>query len=533
MRLSIPILLITLIVLALPPATPTTAQQACGVIDSPDLLDYPLDRFEFQLIQPFGRGNQRYDGQLHAGDDWVRTGGSSLGQPVYAIGPGRVTYSSPTGWGADKGVVIIQHQFADGSVYYSLYGHMEETDDIKFVQRGSCVSKGDIVGTIGDPRPAPHLHFEIRNFDPFTPGPGYASVDPRLFGWYNPHQFIDNWKGWLHPAHRWHFGFTSDQGPLLPPVLRTDGSLVTIDGFFMSIVDANGRLLYNYGLAESVQPVGLAELNSDLLLMGTADGRILLWNAQAGLMDQWVTGLERMTVGPIVFGNRIIVGDDSTFMVFDSERNLLQTYHDAGILDYAVTNQLAAILVDGRLLLIGTGGQLVQHYEMKQGVDLVPSPDGGFIVRNQGDLVYISPQGEWSTIREGLSVNRSDATLILDAYNGQIIAWGIEGPSRLIAFSLQGDILWYTDLSQVDYYGLSNPVLIQANRCAVTLVSQRGTILGFDTQTGILTSQISVWGDSRATVWAGLQNNLLRLQIGGQVLALDVPTFTGYCQGSS
>lgn len=532
MRLSIVVLVAICAIFGLNPP-PTTAQQACGVIDSPDLIGYPLDRFEFQLIQPFGRPNGRYNGQLHAGDDWVRVGGSSFGQPVYAIGPGRVTYSSPTGWGNDKGVVIIQHQFTNGAVYYSLYGHMEETDEIKFVARGSCVRKGDIVGAIGDPRPAPHLHFEIRNFDPFAPGPGYSSVDPTLFGWYHPRQFIENWRAWLYPAHRWHIGFSNDQGPTISPLLRADGSLVTIDDFSMSVYDPNGRRLNEFRLAESVQPIGLAELDNSRFIIGTADGRILTWNTQAGLIDQWATPMQAMTVGPIVFGDHIIAGDATTFTVFDTNRQPVQTYHEAAIQGYAVTQQLAAILVEGRLLLIGRDGQLIQHYETKVGVELLPSPDGGFILRNQGDLVRISPQGEWIAFKTGLSVNRSDATMTFDTYNGQVILWGLENPNRLMALSLQGEVLWQTDISQVDYYGLSNPILVQNNRCAITLVSQRGTIIGFDAQSGILISQVRVWGESRATVWAGLQDNLLRLQIGGQVLALDVPTFTGYCQGSS
>ncbi|MBN1963397.1 MAG: M23 family metallopeptidase, partial [Anaerolineae bacterium] len=145
----------------------------------------------------YGLPSTRFDARYHAGDDWYGARGQTYGQPVQAIARGRVTYSAPWGWGRDKGVVIIEHAMPDGSTWYSLYGHMEEVGGVTFPALYSCVELGQVIGAVGHPRPAPHLHLEIRNFWPDTPGPGYYPVDPAVAGWTDPSRFIAEWRARL------------------------------------------------------------------------------------------------------------------------------------------------------------------------------------------------------------------------------------------------------------------------------------------------------------------------------------------------
>ena len=85
------------------------------------------------------------------------------GDPVHAAARGQVTYSDIRGWNDERGVVIIAHNFPDGNRYYTVYGHMEETDTYTFPDVGDCVEMGDVVGAVGWPQnSAPHLHYEIR-----------------------------------------------------------------------------------------------------------------------------------------------------------------------------------------------------------------------------------------------------------------------------------------------------------------------------------------------------------------------------------
>ncbi|HLV37098.1 MAG TPA: hypothetical protein VKY59_18390, partial [Spirillospora sp.] len=77
---------------------PVTAQQ-CGVVDN---LSYPVDTSVFRLAQDFGAPSPRHQGRYHTGEDWFlgrRAENYGVGLPVYAAASGRVTFSSPIGWG--------------------------------------------------------------------------------------------------------------------------------------------------------------------------------------------------------------------------------------------------------------------------------------------------------------------------------------------------------------------------------------------------------------------------------------------------
>jgi murein DD-endopeptidase MepM/ murein hydrolase activator NlpD len=90
-------------------------------------------------------------------------GNSDLGDPVYTIGHGVVTYASDAR-GAWGNVVIVRHAFRDpksGKVlcFQTLYGHLDKIT----VKLGQLVFRGAQVGTIGTNHgmyPA-HLHAEL------------------------------------------------------------------------------------------------------------------------------------------------------------------------------------------------------------------------------------------------------------------------------------------------------------------------------------------------------------------------------------
>jgi murein DD-endopeptidase MepM/ murein hydrolase activator NlpD len=151
------------------------AQVDCGTAET---LDYPVDMADYRLVQGFSVPSPRHQGRYHTGEDYAIPGGSSLGQPVRAIGRGVVTYSYTLGWGRDAGGVVLRHTLPDGTRIYSQYGHMAETADIQFPLIGQCVEQGDIVGVIADVRPAPHVHLEVRLAMPDSLGPGYSWVLP-------------------------------------------------------------------------------------------------------------------------------------------------------------------------------------------------------------------------------------------------------------------------------------------------------------------------------------------------------------------
>lgn len=526
------------IVLADAPPAPTSAstyQQSCGVVDSPDDFGYPVDTSQFQLINPFMRPNARFEGQLHAGDDWVSIEGPSLGLPVRAFAPGRVTYSNPEGWGRDRGVVIVQHTFPTGTVF-SVYGHMEESGGYLFPAEGTCVNKGDIVGAISDPRPAPHLHFEIRTMWPNYPGPGYWTVDPRLRGWLNPRQFIENWRGWLHPAHRWHTTLIDEGGPRFDPIFRADGMVLLVDDSQYRAYNNEGGRLWEYRLADSIEVVGFAGLtdgDTQVALIGAADGRIQIWNQYGGFLEEWSTGLAGIAQGPIVLGQFILLIDtNATLHVYDHQRQPLAEYAGISrITGQASTPQLNAILTSGNeLLVFSSDGALLERAEVLPNSDLAAAPDGNIYLRNQGTLEMIAPDGTHTPEVDNLEINRTDSAM-LATHSNLLVMWGVNGQDVLSAFSSEGEMVWTTE---VGVENLSHVRLIEADACTLVMADQTGHMLALDTKTGSILGQVSVWGDYRNEVWVGSypNENLLRVLLSNQLLGFDINVLSGRACGS-
>ncbi len=142
--------------------------------------------------QGFHELNTSYGG-YHLGEDWNGIGGGSsdLGDPVFAIGHGKVVFAKNMNgkWG---NVVIIHHRMKNGSLINSLYAHLRNM----FVQAGSIVKKRQKIGEIGDAngiyKGKAHLHFEIR-VDATTeqyPGSGYSYKSGVIHKYTDPSDFI-------------------------------------------------------------------------------------------------------------------------------------------------------------------------------------------------------------------------------------------------------------------------------------------------------------------------------------------------------
>ncbi|MEM9478707.1 MAG: M23 family metallopeptidase [Verrucomicrobiota bacterium] len=129
--------------------------------------------------QPFLTLNQRMRGQ-HLGDDLNGIGGrdTDLGDPVYAVGDGRVVFSGEAGPGWGKMVIVAhalpleERESGLRETVQSVYAHLDETE----VAAGMTVRRGDQIGAVGNADGAyfAHLHFEIRDSDSPDPSQGYA-----------------------------------------------------------------------------------------------------------------------------------------------------------------------------------------------------------------------------------------------------------------------------------------------------------------------------------------------------------------------
>jgi outer membrane protein assembly factor BamB len=188
----------------------------------------------------------------------------SFSQPVHSIGHGQVTYAQPNGWGADKGVVIVQHVFRDRRRILSFYGHLDPPS-LK-LRAGQCVERGDIVGNIGNPRSPPHLHFEIRLHLPDTPGPGYWSVDPTRAGWLPPSATIWNERVEALPGIQWtHLSAASRLNPL--GLIEGDVLAASGNGELLAFSAEDGRVRWRQTLPRAVSGIVLNSSNELVYLL--------------------------------------------------------------------------------------------------------------------------------------------------------------------------------------------------------------------------------------------------------------------------
>ena len=144
--------------------------------------------FDFPVGKPNAQGYynaQKFTVNNHLGDDWNGTGGgnSDLGDPIYSIANGYVSFAENVhgGWGK---VIRIVHYISKEKKVESLYAHCQNM----YINKGDYVSKGQQIGTIGnnDGMYLAHLHFEIRDKLNLPIGPGYSDdtrgyLDPTVF----------------------------------------------------------------------------------------------------------------------------------------------------------------------------------------------------------------------------------------------------------------------------------------------------------------------------------------------------------------
>lgn len=159
------------------------------------------DGFDFPVGKPNAAGYYKARGMRlrepqHFGEDWNgRSGGDTdLGDPVYAVADGIVTYAHNVhvGWG---NVILTRHAYRDpatGQVKYcdTLNGHLNEI----LVKDGQPVKRGQQIGTIGNNfgmYPA-HLHFEIRHN--INIGMQRSSVPSETVNWADPTEFINKYR---------------------------------------------------------------------------------------------------------------------------------------------------------------------------------------------------------------------------------------------------------------------------------------------------------------------------------------------------
>ncbi|MDX2140577.1 MAG: peptidoglycan DD-metalloendopeptidase family protein [Chloroflexota bacterium] len=493
---------------------PAAAQPQCGVVES---VAFPVDTSVFRLMQDFAVPNYRHRGWFHTGEDWWGGRGQSLGQPVRAIANGRVTLSSPIAWGRDGGVIILEHTFEDGTIYYSQYGHLAESDTVTFPRPYTCVSAGEILGVIAESRPAPHLHFEIRitNFD--LPGPGYTEADPFAEGYRRPSKMLYNWQAHLSPAHLWYADLIDERGPLSPPVVLSDNSLIYIDTGRVARLTSDGRVMWRYNLEAN----GVTLLpDGDAAIIVYASGRMQRIDINGAPGESWETGIAPDSAplrndDTVVFHTR----DGALAGLSADLRTVLWRLADVPPIErWASSGRvLALVTVEDELLVLSAVGEVISRQPLNAAASLAVGVDGRLYGTAGGgmfaiDAPYIS------------GASAASANALLHAADGRVYLFdnGI-----FTAFDAAQQIVW-----QYAVPGLSGAFGMAQYGDILLLTSTHGFITTVRAGDGALCGTARIYGDDRAQQWQALgADGVLRVAVADQIIGFDWNELLGACGG--
>lgn len=486
--------LIFLLLICVMIGAPASAQSApCGVVNA---IDYPLDIRETlnERYDDFALFRRRFGGN-HTGIDIAF---NRRGEMVYAAARGQVTYSDPEGWDTEKGVVIVRHVFPDGSIAYSLYGHMEETETQQFPNVGSCVNIGDPVGVVGWPsRGLPHLHYEIRDFMPDDGGPGYVTDNPLLEGWFHPLDFTLHWR--LRLAGGYVDSMNFNNMPTLPPVLLDTGEVTIAVGDRIETYAGDGLIAWRVTMPDVV--TGIAALSGGRVVAQARNGQaVTLQNGR--YLGVWqVDGIDApfQLLGETV----VFATPDGGLLAYALDGTLQWTHSGvggggSGVVPVAFSSgsanggQVALALRrdDGiaTWLALDAAEHVAGHVAVETTFERTPimaaTPNGWLILA--GTSLYRSVGGSvepYATVSPPPGLN---ARLTADAM-GNAYLYLNDSQSTLLSVDASGTERWR---SHYPWQGSGIPPVLQAdNGCALYALDRDGALRIFDARDGTLLAE--------------------------------------------
>lgn len=518
---------------------------ACGVVD---ILDFPLSPPDGENVSGGGGNFARYRSSVrkyHAGEDWWSGNGrnSSFGKPVHSIAHGLVTYAEPEGWNRDKGVIIINHTFADGRTILSFYGHLDPPSVT--LQAGQCVTRGQQIAQIGRPRGSPHLHFEIRTQSPYTPLTGYWPEDPITAGWLPPSATIWDQRLTTSPGMQWTRPSSTETIGSKEVGVFNSNTLIILEGSALvgiNLTDGRERWRYDEG---SIITNAALDTHRPLLYLSRRPGQL----QALSLLDQGETtasptfatlweieldiGLGTPTLIPFPQGGVVVAARQwLSFINADGNANWTQRTAVEPFAWAGTGNQLFLSTIGAtNLWQIDESGAQIWNVTT-EGYPIITA-DQQWLYSRDG-LYRLDEETQTAVLHYPLppgALTQGDAAALPDG--GLLLAHYDRFDSRLLAFNPDGSLRWersYRHLIDGRVHLLiigRAPYLV-----AETNNDSTGTLFVYaiDPLQGDLTHIFS--GGSRTFVagdmWMGTAEDHLLLNIGGgHLLSLDVREASG------
>lgn len=486
--LSIFVSIFILIFTPAPPVSPRPAQAQfpdapCGIVDD---IAYPVESITTVTLpngyDDFARFRSRWGG-YHVGLDVAFR---EQGEPVLAAARGRVTYSNIEGWDTEGGVVIIEHVFPTGEIYYTLYGHIEASDDIFLPDEGDCVELGDPVGVVGWPSmSAPHMHYEIRNFMPDDGGPGYVSGNPLRQGWFHPLDFTQLWKLRLSPGFVRATSF--EMVPVLPPMPMNNGGQVITGGNIVSAVMPPDVVMWRVSMDDIIS--GVAVLPDNRIVARARSGQtatlaggryVALWSV--GGPDVPFVALDETLIFVVNDGGLAAynpMGESLWTVDAPTDSNGRISYFDAN--GSAVA--LAVSTEDGVLWrVVSAEGELLHETTLPGDPLVSPAGDASWLLLAGGDLMRANA-GDVETLG-ALDVVPRRAAQFTTGYDGAMYLFKGDAAHTLVALEADGAIRWQTRVSGSEDAYLLAPLLYVDDNCLLYMLDTDGHLRILSTRSG-------------------------------------------------
>ncbi len=457
------------------------AQTACGVVDS---IDYPIDGISI-VHDDFGMYRAVFNGR-HTGIDMAF---DRYGNPVRAAARGRVTFSDPAGWDTEKGVVIIEHVFPDGSIYFTVYGHMEPINGHPFPKVGQCVEKGDIVGAVGHPaQSAPHLHYEIRENKAGVGGPGYWSVDPLDGGWLHPIDFTEQWQLRLNPAFR--KMVTASGGPTAPPLWQADGTVVFAEEYHLTQRTVDGEKLWRLDVQGLT---GVINIPDGRLLGRTTDDQIIIVD-RGRFVSAWKADRPLRSPPLRLADSVVFVANDNHVVSYNIDGSLRWQTPPLGthIEGYAQSGDLLGVSTgqDGvfKLWVIDPSGAILYQATAPAPVTLTAAPDGGFFVMVASQIGLLGRDLHWKPLMDvGQALGRG-SQLALDPQGNAIVYPG--RGQTIYAYGANGGLRWQVKLTSPQ---MQPPLVGAGSGCLAYVLTSDGALLAYRAVDGAFRGRTSLY----------------------------------------
>ncbi|MBL8154748.1 MAG: peptidoglycan DD-metalloendopeptidase family protein [Anaerolineae bacterium] len=465
------------------------AAAPCGVVDA---IDYPIEPL-VAGYDDFGLFRRRFGGNHTA----IDVAFDRWGDPVRAAARGRVTYADPEGWDTEKGVVIVAHTFPDGDIYYSLYGHMEETDSAIFPAVGTCVERGEIIGAVGWPsRGRPHLHYEIRDFLPNDGGPGYVSGNPLEEGWYNPLDFTAVWRARFNPAF---LGTVTAQTPAsLPPIQLESGAYGVASGDVITVLSPPDRVLWRIQTSGNI--ISLASLPGDRIAAYTESGQAVV------VQDGRFAAVWQVDTGGLPFrvlGETLVFPQpDGELIAYDSSGTPLWRRIGSPGAEHvffqmnAAQTQVGWAVQDAQGVswrVVNPDGQLAADLRLTAAPLAVAAPDGSWMLLDGNELKR-QQTDRIDTLMTVAPAPGTGSLLAADSGGGTYVFLD-DAERTLMALDASGQTRWRVNYPRE--VGEVPPLLAAGSGCLLYALDGDGMLNVFDGADGSLVNQIALYAGGR------------------------------------